>query len=145
MKLIRGLFIALSILATAPAVAQAQDANAAPTVVINLTSDDVWTSQMALGFARKVQVAGAEVVVFLNVRAVTLANQNVPQHVEAMSGKTAHEMLAEIISEGGRVFVCPGCTEQAGLDIANRIDGVEPGGPEFLAIVTAPGTRIMSY
>ena len=145
MKLIRGLFIALSILATAPAVAQAQDANAAPTVVINLTSDDVWTSQMALGFARKVQDAGAEVVVFLNVRAVTLANQNVPQHVEAMSGKTAHEMLAEIISEGGRVFVCPGCTEQAGLDIANRIDGVEPGGPEFLAIVTAPGTRIMSY
>jgi len=145
MKLIRGLFIALSILATAPAVAQAQDANAAPTVVINLTSDDVWTGQMALGFARKVQDAGAEVVVFLNVRAVTLANQNVPQHVEAMSGKTAHEMLAEIISEGGRVFVCPGCTEQAGLDIANRIDGVEPGGPEFLAIVTAPGTRIMSY
>jgi len=144
-KLIQGLFIALSILITAPAVAQAQDANATPTVVINLTSDDVWTGQMALGFARKIQKAGAEVVVFLNVRAVTLANQNVPQHVEAMSGKTAQQMLAEIISEGGRVFVCPGCTEQAGLDISERVDGIEPGGPEFLAIVTAPGTRIMSY
>ena len=145
MKLLQSLFVALSLLIVAPAFSQAQDAEAGPTVVINLTNDDVWAGQMALGFARKVQDAGAEVVVFLNVRAVTLANRNVPQHVEAMSGKTAQEMLAEIISEGGRVFVCPGCTEQAGLDISDRVNGIEPGGPEFLAIVTAPDTRIVSY
>jgi len=145
MKLLQNLLVALCLLIALPGFAQAQDAEATPTVVINLTSDDVWTGQMALGFARNIQDTGTEIVVFLNVRAVTLANQNVPQHVEAMSGKTAHQMLAEIISEGGRVFVCPGCTEQAGLDIDERIDGVEPGGPEFLAIVTAPGTRIMSY
>jgi predicted peroxiredoxin len=145
MKLLQNLLVALSLLIAVPAIAQAQDTESAPTVVINLTSDDVWTGQMALGFARKVQDTGTDVVVFLNVRAVTLANQDVPQHVEAISGKTAHQMLAEIISEGGRVFVCPSCTQQAGLDIDERIDGVERGGPEFLSIVTAPGTRIMSY
>ena len=145
MKLLQNLLVALSLLIALPDFAQAQDAEATPMVVINLTSDDVWTGQMALGFARNIQDTGTDVVVFLNVRAVTLANQDVPQHVEAMSGKTAHQMLAEIISEGGRVFVCPGCTEQAGLDIDDRVDGIEPGGPEFLAIVTAPGTRIMSY
>ena len=146
MKILQNLVFAMALLiAVLPAFAQAQDAEIAPTVVINLTSDDVWTGQMALGIARKIQNAGAKVVVFLNVRAVTLAIQNVPQHVEAMSGKTAHQMLAEIMSEGGRVFVCPGCHEQAGLDIADRIDGIEPGGPELLDIVTAPGTRIMSY
>lgn len=145
MKMLRNILIALSLLIAVPATAQAHDAEAASTVVINLTTDDVWTGQMALGFARRVQDTGADVVVFLNVRAVTLANKDVPQHVEAMSGKTAHEMIAEIISDGGRVFVCPGCTEQAGLDLDDRIDGVEPGGPELLAIITAPGTRIMSY
>lgn len=145
MKLLQNLLVALSLLIALPDFAHAQDAEATPRVVINLTSDDVWTGQMALGFARKVQDTGTDVVVFLNVRAVTLANQGVPQHAQAMSGKTAHQMLAEIISEGGRVFVCPGCTEQAGLDIDDRVDGIEPGGPEFLAIVTAPGTRIMSY
>ena len=145
MKLLQSLVVALCLLIIAPTFSQAQDVDTSPKVVINLTSDDVWAGQMALGFARKVQETGIDVVVFLNVRAVTLANRDVPQHVEAMSGKTAHEMLAEIISEGGRVFVCSGCTEQAGLDIGDRIDGVEPGGPEFLAIVTAPGTRIMSY
>jgi predicted peroxiredoxin len=145
MKLLQHLLVALPLLIALPDFAEAQDGEATPTVVINLTSDDVWTGQMALGFARNVQDTGTDVVVFLNVRAVTLANQDVPQHVEAMSGKTAHQMLAEIISEGGRVFVCPGCTEQAGLDIDDRVDGIEPGGPEFLAIVTAPGTRIMSY
>jgi len=144
MKLIQTFVLTLTLLVV-PFASQAREANTAPTVVINLTSDDVWTGQMALGFARKAQKTGADVVVFLNVRAVILANSKVPQHVEAMSGKTAHEMLAEIIAAGGRVFVCPGCTKQAGQDVADRIDGIEVGGPEFLAIVTAPGTRIISY
>ncbi|MEM6849293.1 MAG: DsrE family protein [Pseudomonadota bacterium] len=145
MKLLHALVLALTLAVTAPLVAQAQQAEGEPTVVINLTSDDVWTGQMALGFARNLQNAGANVVIFLNVRAVTLANGAVPQHVEAMTGKTAHQMLTEIVEAGGRVFVCPGCTRQAGLDVADRIDGIEPGGPDFLAIVMAPNTRIVSY
>ena len=35
--------------------------------------------------------------------------------------------------------------QQAGLDIDDRIAGLEPGGPEFRAIVTAPGTPIIRY
>ena len=37
-----------------------------------------------------------------------------------------------------------GLTEQAGPDIDTRVDEVEPGGPDVLGVVTAPGTRIMS-
>ena len=123
-----------------PATAQDQ-----PTVVINLTSDDVWTGQMALGFARGLLADGGDVVVFLNVRAVTLANANVPQHTEAATGLTAHEMLTEIMAAGGRVFLCGGCTRQAGLSMEDRIDGIQPSGPEFRSIVMAPDTRILSY
>ncbi len=116
-----------------------------PTLVVNLTSDDVWTEQMALAFARNIQDDGYPVVVFLNVRAVTIANTKVPQHRGAITGKTAAELIAEIIEKGGRVFVCPACTRQAGLELADRLPGIEPGGPEFRRILMAPGTRVISF
>jgi len=122
--------------------AQAQDDR---TLVINLTSADVWTGQMAMSFARRVQEDGGDVVLFLNVRAVAFASQDVPQHVQALTGKTPHERISEIIDAGGQVYVCPSCTEQAGLNIENRIDGVKIGGPEFRAILMAPDTKIISY
>ena len=143
----RGLLAAfcLVLLATLPVPhAHAQDQDD-PTIVFNLTTDDVWSGQMALGLAQGMLDDGHHVVVFLNVRAATLANSNIPQHTEAMTGLTAHEMIARLIDGGARVFVCPGCTRQAGLDIDDRIEGVEPGSPELRQILMAPGTRIMSF
>ena len=145
MKLIQTLLIVLTLVIASPFAVQAQDAEPSPTLVVHVTSDDAWTGLKGLTFARNAQNAGGNVVVFLNVRAVTFANANVPQHTGAMSGKTAHDMVAEIVDAGGRVFACPGCTRQAGLDIADRIEGIEPGGPEFLAIIMAPDTRIISF
>ena len=145
MKPIQTFLVALTLVIAATFAAQAQSADPAPTLVVHVTTDDAWTGLKGLTFARNAQNAGGNVVVFLNVRAVTFANANVPQHTGAMSGKTAHDMVAEIVDAGGRVFACPGCTRQAGLDIADRIDGIEPGGPEFLAIIMAPDTRIISF
>ncbi|MBY8975292.1 DsrE family protein [Rhodobacteraceae bacterium NNCM2] len=127
--------------------AAAQDqADTQTTMVFNLTTDDVWTAQMSLGMATRMLTEDkADVVVFLNVRAAALANKNVPQHTTAMSGKTAHELIQEFIAAGGRVFVCPNCTKQAGLSLDDRIEGVEPGSPAFRQILLAPGTRIISY
>jgi predicted peroxiredoxin len=122
--------------------AHAQDER---TLVINLTTADVWTGQMAMSFARRVQEDGGDVVLFLNVHAVAFANQNVPQHVQALTGKTPHERIREIIDAGGQVYLCPSCTEQAGLKVDDRIDGVKLGGPEFRAILMAPDTQIISY
>lgn len=145
MKFLSALALTFAITVASAFAAAGQEAKPGPTVVFNLTTDDVWTGQMALSLARNLQGDGAEVVVFLNVRAVTLANRNVPQHVEAQSGKTAQQMLQEIIAAGGRVFVCPSCTRQAGLDLVDRIEGVDTGGPAFRAILLAPQTRIISY
>lgn len=145
MKLIQTLLVALTLLIAAPLATQAQDAEPAPTLVVHVATDDAWRGLMGLTFARNIQNAGGDIVVFLNVRAVTFANANVPQHTSGQIGKTAHELIAEIVAAGGRVFACPGCTRQAGLDIADRINEVEPGGPEFLAIVMAPNTRIISF
>ena len=129
---------------TLPALATAETPDE-PTIVFNLTSDDVWAGQMALGLAQGMLDDGHHVVVFLNVRAAALANSAVPQHTEAMTGMTAHEMIARLIEGGGQVYVCGGCTRQAGLDIEDRIDGVEPGNAELRALMMAPGTRIISF
>ncbi|MGF1562999.1 MAG: DsrE family protein [Geminicoccaceae bacterium] len=132
-------------LALMGAPATAQEAAHDPTLVINLTTDDVWTNQMALGFAKGMHNDGHKVVVFLNVRAVSLASKKVPQHTAALSGKTPHEMIRDLSAEGVRVFVCPSCTKQAGLSFDDLIEGAEPGSPEYRQIVMAPGTRIMTY
>ncbi len=84
-------------------------------------------------------------IVFLNVRAVTIANKKVPQHKGAITGKTAAELIKELLDDGARVFVCPTCTKQAGLDIDDRLEGIEPGGPEFRKLLMAPNTKIISY
>ena len=115
------------------------------TLLINLTTDDVSTSQMAFGYANAVLGAGYEVVLFLNVRAVTLANADIPQHVEGLRGQTAREELTSLMDRGARVFVCGNCTEQVGLSADDWIDGVERGGGELIAIQMAPTTSIMSY
>jgi len=145
MKFVRYLLIALALVIAAPLSAQAESVEPTPTLVVNVTTDDAWAGLAGLTFAQNVQKAGGDVVVFLTIRAVTFANAKVPQDAGAMSGKTAHEMVSEIVASGGRVFICPTCTRHAGVDIADRIDGVEVGGPEFLAIVMAPNTRIISF
>ena len=129
-------------LAAPPAAAQEQ---AQTRLLVNLTSDDVWTNQMAFGFANKVMDAGYEVVLFLNVRAVRVAHRDVPQPVEGMRGKTAREELEALVARGARVFVCPSCTAQAGMTPDDWIDGVEAGGPELIALQMDPLTRTISY
>ena len=127
-----------------PALAQ-DGSTAASTLVVHIATDDVWSGQMGLGFARRIQEDGGNVIVSLTVRAVALANADVPQHVGGGSGKTPHELIADILDAGGRVFVCPSCTRQAGLSLDDRIEGTEPGSPEYRQIIMAPGTRIISF
>jgi|GEM_PF-1039918 len=143
-QLVLALALALGILLSPP-FAQTVRAETPGTLIVNMTSDDIWTAQMALGFANAIHNDGHDVVVYLNVRAVTFANRHVPQHRTAMDGKTPHELLEELIDAGVRVFVCPGCTRQAGLSLDDRLEGVLPGGEPYREIVMAPGTRIVSY
>ena len=112
---------------------------------LNLTSDDVWSNQMAFGYANKVMDQGHEVVVFLNVRAVKLAHRSIPQPVDPQRELTARDELTALMERGARVFVCPGCTIKAGLSQEDWIDGVEPGGPELIALQMDPLSMIVSY
>ncbi len=134
-------FVAMLILAAQAAVGDTTKTR----LFLNLTSDDVWSNQMAFGYANKVMDQGHEVVVFLNVRAVKLAHRSIPQPVEAQRGMTAREELAALMERGARVFACPGCTVQAGMSQEDWIDGIEAGGPELIALQMDPLSMIVSY
>ena len=135
------IFVAMLIFAAQAAVGDTTKTR----LFLNLTSDDVWSNQMAFGYANKVMDQGHEVVVFLNVRAVKLAHRSIPQPVDLQRELTARDELTALMERGARVFVCPGCTLKAGLSQEDWIDGVEPGGPELIALQMDPLSMIVSY
>jgi sulfur relay (sulfurtransferase) complex TusBCD TusD component (DsrE family) len=142
-RILFSLLIAVTLIGLAPTPARTQETS---TLLINLTSDDVWTQQMAFQFGRNfMNLTGGDLVIFLNVRAVGVANTQVPQHTSALTGKTPQQLLADLIADGARAFLCVGCTQQAGLSLDDRIDGVVPSSPELHAILAAPNTKVMSY
>ncbi len=115
------------------------------TLFVNLTSDDLWNCQMALGYAEKVHELGYPVVVFLNVRAVRLADKNLPQPRMALTGQTPREALTKLIETGITVYVCPSCAKQAGMTDESWMAGVKLGDPDMVAIQMHPMTKLMSY
>ena len=127
-----------------PAAADSHDHDHS-TLIVHLTSNNVWTAQMALTFAGNAQKAGGDVVVFLNGPGTSVANKNIPQYVKAESGKSAHDLIRDVLNAGGQVLVCPGCTKQSGLKIDDRVKGIEPTSAKFMKMIMAPGTRIISF
>ena len=112
---------------------------------INLTSDDIWRQDMALGFAEKALHQGHRIAVFLNVRAVSLAMKSSPVSSDEATGQTRADKVRQLTSMGARVFLCPSCTERAGLTVDDRLDGIELGGPELIALMMRPSTKVISY
>lgn len=139
------LLVVVAVTGPAAADSHEQQTEAKGTLFINLTSDDVWTQQMALGFAGRISALGYPVILFLNVRAVSLAMQSVPQHAQALTGKNGHEVLTDLIAQGVRVFLCPSCTRQAGLSVEDRLAGIALGGKPMVEIMMAPTTKVVSF
>lgn len=115
------------------------------TLFVNMTTDDPWTAHMALNYAQQVQSMGHPVVLFLNVRAVRLANKALPDGEADADAKAARQALQAMIANGATVYVCGMCTKKAGMTEADWIDGVKPGGKETIAVQMAASTRTISY
>jgi sulfur relay (sulfurtransferase) complex TusBCD TusD component (DsrE family) len=134
MKTVKNLLAALSLalvslIATAP-VALAEDGK--PGLFVNLTTDDTWSAAKAIMFAhQKALKNGHEpVAIWLNVRAVYLADKKRPSHVHGLmaeSGTSIQDMLTAFIADGGQVIMCSACSAAAGLTEADYIEGVTMG------------------
>ncbi|WP_186766268.1 DsrE family protein [Phaeobacter marinintestinus] len=121
----------LAILSTvAPQGAQADD-DAPRGLFVNLTTDDTWAAAKAIMFAHQKSLKnGHDTAIWMNVRAVYLADTKRPSHVHglmAKQGTSIQDMLKAFMADGGTVIMCGACSKAAGLTKADYIAGVEMG------------------
>ncbi len=136
-------FLAAGLPAAAPAPALAEEQ--AP-LFYNITSDDAWTAGMALAQAGVAAQRGHAVTVFLNVRAVHLADRDAVQGTFAPSGRTAAEQLAALMERGHTVLVCGTCMRVAGMTAEDLIEGAQISSPDLVfGAFAAPGAVVISY
>lgn len=144
--LVVGLFMTVG-----PAMAQeAPDVGDGPGLFINLTTDDTWAAAKAISFGhQKALENGYRVAIWLNVRAVYLADEKRPSHIHgvmAESGTSIQDMLTAFMEDGGTVLMCAACSGAAGLTIDDYIDGVQMGSwPVVEAWLFDPEIQTLSW
>lgn len=142
--------LALMIL-TAPA-AKAQNADMTTRgLFVNLTTDDTWSAAKAISFAHQKALKNGHkpVAIWLNVRAVYLADKKRPSHVHGLlrdQDQSIKDMLKAFMADGGTVIMCSACSKAAGLDSADYIDGVEMGTwPRIESILFDPNVTTLAW
>lgn len=108
---------------------------------INLSTDEINRSTMAINFGRHHFSNGHPLTIFLNDKAVMLG-------VRAGSSKHSEQQqaLSEAISAGALVIMCPVCLKQAGYSEADLLAGVKLGGPKVTGdALFKDGTKTMSW
>jgi sulfur relay (sulfurtransferase) complex TusBCD TusD component (DsrE family) len=108
---------------------------------INLSTDELHRSSMAINFGKHHSANGHPLTIFLNDKAVMMG-------VKAGSGKFADQQqaLSEVIASGALVIMCPMCLKQAGYTEADLIPGVKIGGPKITGdALFKDGTKTMSW
>ena len=83
---------------------------------------------------------------FLNVAGVRVAATHIPLDMNAMTGKSPHEMLKELMKAGGKIFICQPCMKHAGISKDQILEGIVPSTPEVIQPeLFAEGVRVMSW
>jgi sulfur relay (sulfurtransferase) complex TusBCD TusD component (DsrE family) len=134
MRALKSFFVAIAtLIALMAPMAHAQDADVKTRgLFVNLTTDDTWSAAKAISFAHeKVLKNGhSPVAIWLNVRAVYLADKKRPSHVHGLmreQNMSIQDMLTAFMADGGQVIMCAACSQAAGLTQADYIDGVTMG------------------
>lgn len=85
-------------------------------IFINMTNaEDLHAASMALSLASSAQKQGFPVYIFLNVHAAKFADANLSKDVKYADFPPVKDMLAEIMTKGGTVFVCSHCAQVVGV------------------------------
>ena len=108
---------------------------------INLSTDELHRSSMAINFGKHHSANGHPLTIFLNDKAVMLG-------VKAGSIKfpDQQQALAEVIASGALVIMCPMCLKQAGYTEADLLPGVKMGGPKMTGdALFKDGTKTISW
>jgi predicted peroxiredoxin len=118
-----------------------------PKLLINLTTaqDNPDTTTVAFVVANAGLAAEQEVVIFLNVEAVRLANPGYADEIACAGFKPLKELLAAFVEGGGKLWVCPPCFNARGLDKDNLISGASFAGGAAVVEFLGQGAASLSY
>lgn len=133
-------------LAPLAAVAQEKDGR----LFVNLTTDDTWAAAKAILFAHEKSLKnGHDTAIWLNVRAVYLADEKRPSNIPGLmagSGTSIQGMLTAFMEDGGTVLMCQACSAAAGLNLDDYIEGVQMGTfPVIESWIFAPDVTTLSW
>lgn len=153
MKFFTNIFVAMVLmLAGSAAIAPAASADEGkPGLFVNLTTDDTWSAAKAIMFAHEKALKNGHepVAIWLNVRAVYLADKKRPSHVHGLmaeNGTSIQDMLTAFIADGGQVIMCSACSKAAGLTQADYIDGVTMGSwPVVESLLFDPDVKTLAW
>lgn len=118
---------------------------------VNLTTDDTWAAAKAILFAheRVLKRGHRPVAIWLNVRAIYLADKKRPSHVHGLmkdQGLSIQDMLQAFMKDGGIVIACAACSKAAGLTEEDFISGVQMGNPDLvMGLLFDPDVKTLSW
>ena len=153
MNALKSLFaVVMTIIAVAAPMANAQDVDGKSRgLFVNLTTDDTWSAAKAISFAHEKALKNGHspVAIWLNVRAVYLADKKRPSHIHGLmreQNKSIQDMLTAFIADGGQVIMCAACSAAAGLTQEDYIDGVVMGSwPVVEGLLFNPDVATLSW
>jgi sulfur relay (sulfurtransferase) complex TusBCD TusD component (DsrE family) len=108
---------------------------------INMTTDDPHRANMALTFGANQLARGHPLTIFLNDKGVLVgARANASRYHEHQ------KKLAELMSKGATVLICPMCSKHYGVAESDILPGIKVGSPELTgAALFRDGTRTLTW
>jgi predicted peroxiredoxin len=128
----------------------ASAAGAAPpsTVFLSVTSDansDPQSVDMAMKFAGFALDEDRQVVMFFNVKGVTIPTAEFPDDFAFGEDKPIKTQLAELIERGADIHVCPICMKALGVEEGDLMEGAKVTTRPSLFENIHGGTTVFTY
>lgn len=123
------------------------DPTATPTILIQGThaADDPEKATLPFIVGNVAATADQDTVVFLTSEAVRMATRGYADEVSFADHPPTGRILADFVSNGGRVWACGACTGPRGITSVDLVDGVTIVTAANLAEALADGARSVAF
>ena len=114
-------------------------------VLINCThgADDPERATIAFILAATASKS-AETAVFLTADAATLCVKGGAGAIAAPGYEPLRDLMAQFLSNGGRMWLCPACAKARGIVASDLVDGAEIAGAPRTMTFLAAGARLLA-
>ena len=116
-------------------------------VVVHLShyTDNLHAVKMAVHLGTMMQTMGAEVTLLLDLEGVRLADTRQPGDLVWGKGEPISKELAAFVKAGGKMLLCPHCSEHAGITTATLRPGARIGEHGELPRVILDADKVLDY